>query len=91
MVCEIAMRTSSAFATVVALAMMSPAGDAAAHGFAGQRFFPATILTDDPFVADEMSLPTITLYPWMYIPAGGHQWVGYRVFAPWGFSQVTSL
>lgn len=34
-----------------------------AHGFAGQRFFPATILTDDPFVADEMSLPTVTRPP----------------------------
>lgn len=34
-----------------------------AHGFAGQRFFPATILTDDPFVADEMSLPTVTSNP----------------------------
>ena len=36
---------------------------ALAHGFAGQRFFPATILTDDPFVADEMSLPTVTWNP----------------------------
>ena len=36
---------------------------ALAHGFAGQRFFPATILTDDPFVADEMSLPTFTRPP----------------------------
>jgi hypothetical protein len=34
-----------------------------AHGFAGDRFFPATILTDDPFVADEMSLPTFTRDP----------------------------
>jgi hypothetical protein len=33
---------------------------ASAHGFVGQRFFPATIATDDPFVADELSLPTIT-------------------------------
>jgi hypothetical protein len=40
-----------------------PIGDALGHGFAGQRFFPATILTDDPFVADEISLPTITLNP----------------------------
>lgn len=31
-----------------------------AHGFVGQRFFPATLATDDPFVADELSLPTIT-------------------------------
>ena len=30
-----------------------------AHGFAGARFFPATIVTDDPFVADELALPTI--------------------------------
>jgi len=42
---------------------MSPSGSALAHGFAGDRFFPATILTDDPFVADEMSLPTVTASP----------------------------
>jgi hypothetical protein len=42
-----------------ALALLMPI-DANAHGFAGERFFPATILTDDPFVADEMSLPTVT-------------------------------
>jgi hypothetical protein len=47
--------------TVLGLAVMSD--DAAGHGFAGQRFFPATILTDDPFVADEVSLPTITRPP----------------------------
>ena len=32
---------------------------AKAHGFAGARFFPATLTTDDPFVADELSLPTL--------------------------------
>src|SRR3954449_5077876 len=32
---------------------------AVGHGFAGKRFFPATLSTDDPFVADELSLPTI--------------------------------
>src|ERR1700720_1688933 len=31
-----------------------------AHGFAGSRFFPATITIDDPFVADELSLPTVS-------------------------------
>lgn len=31
-----------------------------AHGFAGKRFFPATLVTDDPFVADELSLPTLS-------------------------------
>ena len=30
------------------------------HGFAGARFFPATLTTEDPFVADELSLPTIS-------------------------------
>jgi hypothetical protein len=34
-----------------------------AHGFAGERFFPATLLTDDPFVADEMSLPSAIFNP----------------------------
>ena len=38
-------------------------GSALAHGFAGDRFFPATILTDDPFVADEISLPQVTVNP----------------------------
>jgi hypothetical protein len=30
------------------------------HGFAGDRFFPATLTTDDPFAASELSLPTFT-------------------------------
>jgi hypothetical protein len=33
---------------------------ASAHGLIGQRFFPATLAIDDPFVADELSLPTIS-------------------------------
>jgi hypothetical protein len=32
---------------------------AVAHCFVGARFFPATLATDDPCVADEMSLPTV--------------------------------
>jgi len=31
-----------------------------AHGFAGSRFFPATLSTDDPFVNDELSMPTVS-------------------------------
>jgi len=31
----------------------------AAHGLIGQRFFPATLAIDDPFVADDLSLPTV--------------------------------
>src|SRR5208337_1735280 len=30
------------------------------HGFAGDRFFPATLTTDDPFAASEMSLYTFS-------------------------------
>ena len=33
---------------------------AQAHGLIGKRFFPATLAIDDPFVADELSLPTIS-------------------------------
>ena len=33
--------------------------DAFAHCFVGARFLPATLATDDPCVADEMSLPTV--------------------------------
>jgi len=32
-----------------------------AHGVVGDRFFPATITSDDPFAADELALPTVTL------------------------------
>ncbi len=31
---------------------------AAAHGLAGTRFFPSTLTIDNPFVSDELSLPT---------------------------------
>ena len=44
-----------ALATAIAALPMS---NAFAHCFVGSRFFPATLATDDPCVADEMSLPT---------------------------------
>ena len=47
----------------LAASALFPFLPAQAHGFAGERFFPATLLTDDPFVADEMSLPTLTRNP----------------------------
>src|SRR5262245_27496680 len=34
---------------------------ARAHGVVGQRFFPATLAIDDPFVADELSFPTVSV------------------------------
>ncbi len=43
---------------VVGCSIWSNAGWA--HGFAGERFFPATLAVDDPFVADELSLPTFS-------------------------------
>jgi hypothetical protein len=47
-------------ASLVAAALLLPSAAALAHGFAGQRFFPATIATDDPFVSDELSAPTVS-------------------------------
>lgn len=46
------------------------AGGAQAHGIAGNRFFPATIATDDPAVADELSLPTVSAFKTGDTPAG---------------------
>lgn len=37
-----------------------PLCTASAHCFVGARFFPATLAIDDPCVADEMSLPTVS-------------------------------
>jgi hypothetical protein len=48
--------------TVLLCALGLVAGAApsvSAHGLIGQRFFPATLTIDDPFVADELSLPTV--------------------------------
>lgn len=53
------MRTSRQLALALA-ACACIHGVASAHGFAGKRFFPATLATDDPFVADELSLPTLS-------------------------------
>ena len=43
-------------ASLTAVAFTS---DALAHCFVGARFLPATLATDDPCVADEMSVPTV--------------------------------
>ena len=50
------------FALAAALTVLR-ASSPLAHGIAGERFFPATILTDDPFVADEISLPQVGVNP----------------------------
>jgi hypothetical protein len=46
-----------AFGLVIVLLSFS---NASAHCFVGARFFPATLAIDDPCVADEMSLPTVS-------------------------------
>ncbi len=53
---------STHIALVVSLiaALAATASTAGAHGMAGKRFFPATLGIDDPFVADELSLPTVS-------------------------------
>ena len=48
-------------AAVLAAAALLYPQFATAHGIVGDRFFPATIATDDPFAADELALPTISL------------------------------
>jgi hypothetical protein len=45
-----------ALATLVTLTFTT---HALAHCFVGARFLPATLITDDPCVADEMSIPTV--------------------------------
>jgi hypothetical protein len=43
----------------VLVALVGSVVSAEAHGMIGERFLPATLATDDPFVADELSLPTV--------------------------------
>ena len=55
--------SSTSFALLTVLAAVTSTlvatESASAHGFAGKRFFPATLVTEDPFVADELSFPTV--------------------------------
>src|ERR1700730_10450732 len=53
---------SSILLLIVLLQPLYTPEPVSAHGFAGDRFFPATISTDDPFAASEMSLPTISYF-----------------------------
>ena len=54
--------------SVAALVFYSLSAKLNAHGFEGDRFFPPTISTDDPFAVDELSLPNISVFN---SPAGG--------------------
>ena len=51
---------SVVFWLACAVCEFSATGRVYGHGFAGARFFPATLSTDDPFVSDELSLPTVS-------------------------------
>lgn len=53
-------RLSLFFWLVFALCGLGATNHVYGHGFAGARFFPATLSIDDPFVADELSLPTVS-------------------------------
>jgi hypothetical protein len=53
-------RLSLLFSLVCAVCEIGATSHAFGHGFAGARFFPATLSTDDPFVSDELSLPTVS-------------------------------
>jgi hypothetical protein len=44
---------------------------APAHGFVGDRFFPPTIATDDPFATDELLLPSVSYFKSAGSPATG--------------------
>ncbi|HSC17993.1 MAG TPA: hypothetical protein VLC74_03670 [Rhizomicrobium sp.] len=54
------MRRAAAAAGLLMVAL--PWAAAQGHGIVGPRFFPATIATDDPFAADELALPTISIF-----------------------------
>ena len=52
-----------AYACALAIGLLLaslPLSGAFAHCFVGPRFFPATLVIDDPCVADELSLPTVS-------------------------------
>jgi hypothetical protein len=50
------------WACAALLVLVSLPAPVSAHGVLGDRFFPATITSDDPFAADELALPTFTSF-----------------------------
>jgi hypothetical protein len=54
------MSRSVAGAAAFAVALVLSNTGASAHCFVGARFFPATLAIDDPCVADELSIPTVS-------------------------------
>ncbi len=62
-------RPASRFATSAAALCLSCSASLA-HSIAGDRVFPATLAIDDPGVADELALPTLTYLP---VNSGGFE------------------
>jgi hypothetical protein len=62
------MKLKSSLSGFLSVIMFALPGAALAHGLIGQRFLPATLTIDDPFVADELSLPTVSRFR---TPPGG--------------------
>jgi hypothetical protein len=54
--------TRTLLAGLAACAALAPAASLEAHGFVGDRFFPPTLATDDPFAVDEFALPEFSFY-----------------------------
>ena len=61
-------RFCALLARVVWAVPFAIAAVASGHGFVGDRFFPPTVTSDDPFAVDELALPTVTFFN---TPAGG--------------------
>jgi len=53
-------KLAAALVAVIALILFTTKLEA--HGFEGDRFFPPTIATDDPFATDELAMPTISFF-----------------------------
>ncbi len=61
------------------LALLAGAGGAAAHGLAGNRYFPGTLAIDDPAVGDDLAFPNLTLAP--TAPDGPRDLIGNLTFS----------
>jgi hypothetical protein len=60
-------RFMAGIVSTAVLALFSLTTKLRAHGFEGDRFFPPTIQTEDPFAVDELSLPVVSVF---HNPAG---------------------
>lgn len=55
-------RTIWCVAALAAIMSCAPVTSASAHCYTGARFFPAGLNVDDPCVADELSMPTVSRF-----------------------------